>query len=100
MVTGSTSASTGVAPAWMMALTVAQNVRAASITSSPGSSRAQQASAAPPSGVHRDRVPGALVPAKPARRRPPWDRSPATRPEAGDDLCNLGLLDRGRPKTR
>ena len=36
MVAGSTSTSTGVAPAWMMALTVAANVSAVVITSSPG----------------------------------------------------------------
>ena len=39
-VTGSTSASTGVAPAWMMALTVAQNVSGVVMTSSPGRSPA------------------------------------------------------------
>jgi hypothetical protein len=36
IVTGSTSAGTGTAPAWMTALAVAQNVRAGTITSSPG----------------------------------------------------------------
>ena len=36
MVCGSTSTSTGVAPAWMMALTVAQKVKGVVITSSPG----------------------------------------------------------------
>ena len=35
-VTGSMSASTGVAPAWMMALTVAQKVIGVVMTSSPG----------------------------------------------------------------
>jgi hypothetical protein len=40
IVTGSTSTSTGVAPAWMIAFTVAQKVSAVVMTSSPGLSPA------------------------------------------------------------
>ena len=52
MVAGSTSASTGVAPAWMMALTVAQKVSAVVMTSSPGPHAARRASTRWRAAVH------------------------------------------------
>ena len=61
-VSGSMSASTGVAPAWMMALTVAQKVSGVVMTSSPGPTpEASSEVEAPRAGVQRDGVRRAAV---------------------------------------